>query len=120
MFLSGRMTSLNILIITYICSHFTNIVLGTPFVSLLFRCFGAKIGKRVFIDTGDFTEFDLITIEDEVCINSEAVIQTHLYEDRIFKMSTINIRKDAMLVSLQSFYTIRSWKKIQPSEIFPC
>nr|HAT8713900.1 amino acid adenylation domain-containing protein [Legionella jordanis] len=77
----------------FINPNFTNLVLGTPFVSLLLRSLGAKIGKKVFIDTADFTEFDLIRIEDEVCINSEAVIQTHLYEDRVFKMSTINIEK---------------------------
>ena len=87
-------------VITYIYSYFitphlTNFILGTPFVSILSRFFGAKIGKKVFIDTADFTEFDLITIDDEVCINAEAVIQTHLYEDRIFKMSTIHIKDGA-------------------------
>ncbi|MDP3558768.1 MAG: amino acid adenylation domain-containing protein [Legionellaceae bacterium] len=75
----------------YIDPNFVDIILGTPFVATLFRCFGAKIGKRVFIDSSDFGECDLITIGDDVCINYQAVIQTHLYEDRIFKMSTINI-----------------------------
>lgn len=75
----------------FITPFFTNMILGTPFVSLLFRCLGAKVGKRVFIDTADFTEFDLIKIGHDVCINAEAIIQTHLYEDRIFKMSTIDI-----------------------------
>lgn len=77
----------------YVSPHFTNLILGTPFVAYLFRAFGAKIGRKVFIDTADFTEFDLISIEDEACINSEAIIQTHLYEDRIFKMSTVHIQK---------------------------
>lgn len=85
-------------IITYLFNyfvnpHFTELVLGTPFASFLLRLFGAKIGKRVFIDSSDFTECDLISIDNDVCINSEATIQTHLYEDRIFKMSTITIHE---------------------------
>lgn len=75
----------------FISAHFTNLVLGTPFISLLLRAFGVRVGKYAVIDSPDFTEFDLIQIGDEVSINSGAVIQTHLYEDRIFKMSTINI-----------------------------
>ncbi len=76
----------------FLNSHFINYVLGTPFVAVLFRCLGAKVGKRFFADSNDFTEFDLITIGDDVCINAEVIIQTHLYEDRIFKMSTIEIQ----------------------------
>jgi len=75
----------------FVSPHFTNFILGTPFAAILFRSLGAKIGKRVYIDSDDIGEYDLLTIGDDVCINSEAVIQTHLYEDRIFKMSTIQI-----------------------------
>ncbi|WP_242604547.1 Pls/PosA family non-ribosomal peptide synthetase [Legionella fairfieldensis] len=77
----------------FVNPFFTNMILGTPFVSWLYRSYGAKIGKRVFIDTADFTEFDLIKVSDEVCLNAEAVMQTHLYEDRIFKMSPIEIKQ---------------------------
>lgn len=75
----------------FLASHFTQLVLGTPFVALLYRCFGAKIGKRAFINSDDFTEFDMISLGNEVCVNAEAVIQTHLYEDRIFKMSKVDV-----------------------------
>lgn len=75
----------------FIASHMMNIVLGTPFASLLLRSFGAKIGKRAFIHTAYFTEFDLISIGNEVNLNADMIVQTHLYEDRIFKMSTVNI-----------------------------
>lgn len=77
----------------YVNTNFTNMVLGTPFASVLFRCLGAKIGKQVYIETTQFAEFDLITIGDNACINAETLIDTHLYEDRIFKMSTINIQE---------------------------
>ena len=37
----------------------------TPFVCWYFRLLGAKIGRRVYMDTTDFSEFDLATIGDE-------------------------------------------------------
>ncbi|CAM4468321.1 MAG: D-alanine--D-alanyl carrier protein ligase [Legionella sp.] len=75
----------------YTNPHLTNKVLGTPFALWIHRCLGTKAGKRVFTDSAEFSEFDLITIGDDVCINAETIIQTHLYEDRIFKVSTVTI-----------------------------
>ncbi|MFI4919122.1 MAG: Pls/PosA family non-ribosomal peptide synthetase [Legionellales bacterium] len=75
----------------FVNPYFTNLVLGTAFAPMLLRCLGSKIGKKVFINTSYFTEFDLTSIGNETCINFHAVIQTHLYEDRIYKMSTVNI-----------------------------
>lgn len=74
-----------------VCPYFAKFALGTPFISVLLRALGAKIGKYVYIYSDLFTEFDLIQIGDEVAINSGTRIQTHLYEDRIFKTSTIKI-----------------------------
>ena len=71
--------------------HLTNKLLGTPFALWIHRCLGTKAGKRIFTDTAEFSEFDLITIGDDVCINAETIIQTHLYEDRIFKVSNVTI-----------------------------
>lgn len=75
----------------YTNPHFTNKVLGTPFALWLHRCLGTKVGKRVFTDSAEFSEFDLISIGDDVCINADTIIQTHLYEDRIFKVSHVTI-----------------------------
>ncbi|MFI4919270.1 MAG: Pls/PosA family non-ribosomal peptide synthetase [Legionellales bacterium] len=76
----------------YINLHLTDLILGTPFISILYRAMGAKIGKRAFINTEGFAEFDLITIGDDVCINKDSLIQTHLYEDRIFKLDHLLIK----------------------------
>lgn len=76
----------------FINQHLTYMILGTPFVAFLFRAMGAKIGKRFFTASAEFAEFDLIAIGDEVCINAETLIQTHLYEDRIFKLSNLVIK----------------------------
>lgn len=68
-------------------------LLGTPFAAVFFRLLGAKIGKRVFINSSYFAEHDLIDIEDDVALNAECIILTHLYEDRIFKMGKIKIKE---------------------------
>jgi non-ribosomal peptide synthetase-like protein len=64
---------------------------GTPFVCWYFRLLGARIGRRVYMETTDFSEFDLATIGDEATLNADCTIQTHLFEDRVMKMSTIEI-----------------------------
>ena len=63
----------------------------TPFVCWYFRLLGAKIGRRVYMETTDFSEFDLVTIGDEVVLNADCTIQTHLFEDRVMKTGTIHI-----------------------------
>jgi len=68
---------------------------GTPFICWHLRLLGAKIGRRVYVETADFTEFDLVRIGDEAALNADCTIQTHLFEDRIMKMSTIQIGRRA-------------------------
>ncbi len=67
------------------------LVLGTPLAPWFFRMLGAKIGKRVYMDTTSLTEFDLISIGDDVCLNQDSVVQTHLFEDREMKTDRIAI-----------------------------
>ena len=70
---------------------FLDLLLGTPFLSGVLRAFGVKIGKRCYLDTTWFTEFELIEIGDEVSLNENANIQTHLFEDRVMKMGGVRI-----------------------------
>jgi len=64
---------------------------GTPFLCWYFRLLGAKIGRRVYMETTDLSEFDLARIGGEAALNADCTIQTHLFEDRVMKMSTIQI-----------------------------
>ncbi len=64
---------------------------GTPWAAWFFRLMGAKIGRRVFLNTTCLTEYDLIHIGDDAALNLDATLQTHLFEDRVMKMSTIRI-----------------------------
>ncbi len=64
---------------------------GTPFICWFFRLMGAKIGRRVYLETTDMTEFDLVRIGDDATVNADCTLQTHLFEDRVMKMSTIKL-----------------------------
>jgi non-ribosomal peptide synthetase-like protein len=75
----------------------TNYFLGTPFLAWYLRCLGAKVGKRVFINSGDMTEFDLVRIDDQAALNHGCGLQTHLFEDRIMKMSQVRIGKNCVV-----------------------
>ena len=66
-------------------------LMGTPFMSGFMRLMGAKVGKRTYIHSTDWTETDLITIGDDVAINSNAPLQAHLFEDRVMKVGPIKV-----------------------------
>ena len=72
---------------------------GTPFINWALRLMGCRIGRRVFIDTTDLTEFDLITIGDDAALNEGAGLQTHLFEDRVMKVSRVTIGARAVVGS---------------------
>ncbi len=64
---------------------------GTPWLPILLRFFGVKIGKRVFLNTTDFTEYDMVSIGDDCALNEDSGAQTHLFEDRVMKIGKITI-----------------------------
>jgi non-ribosomal peptide synthetase-like protein len=64
---------------------------GTPMLPWVLRLFGVKIGKGVFLDMTDVTEFDCVKVGDFVAINALAALQTHLYEDRVMKVGRVNV-----------------------------
>jgi non-ribosomal peptide synthetase-like protein len=72
-------------------------LLGTPFVCWFFRLMGAKIGRGVYMETTALTEFDLIELGDFVALNQDCTIQTHLFEDRVMKMSTVQVGRGCSL-----------------------
>jgi non-ribosomal peptide synthetase-like protein len=70
---------------------------GTPFLAVCLRMLGARIGRRVFLETTDMTEFDLVRIGDDAVLNEECAIQTHLFEDRIMKTGEVELGRDVVL-----------------------
>jgi len=64
---------------------------GTPWLPVALRMFGCKIGRGVYMDTTDITEFDCVSIGDHSEINALACPQTHLFEDRVMKIDHVTI-----------------------------
>ncbi|MEH7457910.1 Pls/PosA family non-ribosomal peptide synthetase [Bacillus sp. JJ1127] len=71
--------------------YLLNLFLGTPFARYILSWFGVKMGERVFLDSTHISEFDLVHIGDGAAINLNSTLQTHLFEDRVMKMSNLVI-----------------------------
>jgi len=69
-------------------------VQGTPLVPLYFRLLGARIGAGVHMESTWLTEYDLVTIGDHASLGPDCTIQTHLFEDRVMKMSTVDLGRN--------------------------
>jgi non-ribosomal peptide synthetase-like protein len=66
---------------------------GTPFLPWVLRLFGSRIGRGVFMDMTDITEFDCVHVGDHCALNMVAALQTHLYEDRVMKVGRVTLGK---------------------------
>jgi non-ribosomal peptide synthetase-like protein len=86
-----RTEAVTALLDSFASPFFLDLLAGTPFICWFFRLLGAKIGRRVYLDTTELTEFDLVHIGDDVAINHDCTLQTHLFEDRVMKMSTVEV-----------------------------
>ena len=58
---------------------------GTPFINMILRRVGTRIGRRVFNDGCAMPERSLVTIGDDCTLNETSTIQCHSQEDGIFK-----------------------------------
>ncbi|HEY4786906.1 MAG TPA: Pls/PosA family non-ribosomal peptide synthetase, partial [Bacteroidales bacterium] len=75
----------------FLVLFYLNILTGTPFIKYPLRLLGCKIGKKVCLYTTQITEFDLVRMGDNTVANDNCTLQTHLFEDRVMKMSYITI-----------------------------
>ena len=66
---------------------------GTPWLPVILRVLGIKTGKRVWMNTTDVTEYDMVHIGDDTALNEDCGPQTHLFEDRVMKVGPIKIGK---------------------------
>ncbi|MFO1519813.1 MAG: Pls/PosA family non-ribosomal peptide synthetase [bacterium] len=64
---------------------------GTPFLPMALRLLGVRIGKRVWMNTADVTEYDVVEIGDDSALNFDSGPQTHLFEDRVMKIGPVKI-----------------------------
>ena len=71
--------------------NFLNVLRGTPMLPWALRLLGVKIGRGVYLNTTDLTEFDCVRIGDEAELNAWSGPQTHLFEDRVMKIGRVEI-----------------------------
>lgn len=71
--------------------NFLMFLQGTPLLPWALRMLGAHIGKGVYLDTTDLTEFDCVRIGDGAELNAWCGPQTHLFEDRVMRIGTVDI-----------------------------
>ncbi|MGZ3831897.1 MAG: Pls/PosA family non-ribosomal peptide synthetase [Mucilaginibacter sp.] len=64
---------------------------GTPWLPLFMRLLGVKTGRRVWMNTTDITEFDMVSIGNDAALNADCGPQTHLFEDRVMKVGPVKI-----------------------------
>jgi non-ribosomal peptide synthetase-like protein len=76
---------------------------GTPLLPWALRLLGAQMGRGVYMDTTDLTEFDCVGIGDEAELNAGCGPQTHLFEDRIMKIGRVAVGRQV---------TVGSWSTI--------
>jgi non-ribosomal peptide synthetase-like protein len=62
---------------------------GTPFLPLIWRALGCRVGRKLYDEGGDIPERTLVTIGDHCTLNSGATLQSHSLEDGIFRSDHI-------------------------------
>ncbi len=86
---------INSLCESYVYPFWVMPMLGTPFATWFFQLMGSHFGHSVYLDTTEITEFDLAWVADHAVLNNGVTVQTHLFEDRIMKMSDLRIGRGA-------------------------
>jgi non-ribosomal peptide synthetase-like protein len=71
--------------------NFLEFLRGTPMLPWALTLLGSRMGKGIFLNTTDFTEFDCVSVGDEAELNAYCGPQTHLFEDRIMKIGLVAI-----------------------------
>lgn len=77
--------------------NFMRYLRGTPWLPAAFNLLGSRIGRGVYLDTTDFTEFDCVHIGDYSELNALTCPQTHLFEDRVMKIDHVRIGRQVTL-----------------------
>jgi non-ribosomal peptide synthetase-like protein len=76
---------------------FLDMLRGTPFIAWPLRGLGMKIGRRCYLDTTWFSDFDLVDIGDEAELNDNATPLTQLFEGRVMKTGRARIGRRCRL-----------------------
>ncbi len=68
-------------------------VIGMPFINWWYAALGARIGRRVTINTFVLSDWDMITIDDDVFVGGRATVIGHAGEMNKLKLAPVHIGK---------------------------
>jgi non-ribosomal peptide synthetase-like protein len=71
--------------------------LGTALMPVYLRLMGAKVGRGVWVESLTITEFDLARLDDGAVVNRHAVVETHLFHDRVMSTGPAHLGRGATL-----------------------
>ncbi|MCY1157191.1 MAG: non-ribosomal peptide synthetase, partial [Citricoccus sp.] len=81
---------------------------GTPFKGAILRMLGVRVGRRLFDDGAQIAEKNLVSLGDDVALNTGAWVQCHSQEDYAFKSDAITIGSGCSVgVSAMILYSAR-------------
>ena len=78
-------------------NFFLDMLRGTPFIAWPLRGLGMTVGRRCYVDTTWFSDFDLVEIGDEAALNDNATPLTQLFEGRVMMTGRIRIGRRCRL-----------------------
>jgi len=71
--------------------------LGTPLLPVYLRAMGAKVGRDVWFETMNVTEFDVVELGDGCVVNRGVHVETHLFHDRLLRIGPTRVGPGATL-----------------------
>jgi non-ribosomal peptide synthetase-like protein len=74
-----------------------NLALGTPLMSVYLRAMGAKVGRGVWCETLNITEYDVVELGDGSAVNRSAHVETHLVHDRLLRIGPTTLEPGSTL-----------------------
>jgi non-ribosomal peptide synthetase-like protein len=70
---------------------------GTLVMSVYLRAVGAKVGRDVWFETLNITEYDVVELGDGCVVNRAACVETHLFHDRLMRIGPATLEPGSSL-----------------------
>jgi non-ribosomal peptide synthetase-like protein len=70
---------------------------GTPLLGWVFRLLGARIGRNVHLETDRLAAFDLISIDDDACVDEDALLLGYTVEDGELVLEPVRVGRGAFV-----------------------
>ncbi len=73
------------------------LAVGTPVINAYMRAMGATVGRDVWFECLNITEFDVVALGDGCVVNRGACVETHLFHDRLMRIGPATLAAGSTL-----------------------